>query len=106
MVGSTCVSYSDPASTCLTINVKVGDDMADPGATADLAKFPAAIGMCVEKLGCPQIKALYPNVDMTCADASTSCATGYTCSDSSSGSMAQISMSAVIFSLCAAMYQL
>jgi hypothetical protein len=44
-----------------------------------------------------------PTVDIACVADATSCAVGNTCS---AGSMAQVSMSAVLFALCAALYQL
>jgi hypothetical protein len=57
---------------------------------------------CTNTIGCDAMKVLYP--DSTCgAEGATSCPRGLTCG---AGSMATVSMSAVLFALCAALYQL
>jgi hypothetical protein len=57
----------------------------------------------VEPATCAGMKLIMSTLDITCADNATSCGVGNTCS---AGSMAQVSMSAVLFALCAALYQL
>jgi hypothetical protein len=101
MTGTICTASGVIAGdkTCMTISVKEGDDMGDDGKAA----FPRAMAQCISPGNCAAYKASMPNNGINCADAATSCAVGHTCS---AGSMAQVSMSAVLFALCAAMYQL
>jgi hypothetical protein len=94
----------------MAISVKEGDNIRiwveSYGRTGDdtkYAAFPRAMGRCVSSGSCDLWKAVMPTIDINCADAATSCAVGDTCS---AGSMAQVSMSAVLFALCAALYQL
>jgi hypothetical protein len=96
----TTATGTDTGSTCATVNLKAGDklDPAEPAVTFDYAETN-----CVEPARCALMKAAMPTLDITCADAATSCGVGNTCS---AGSMAQVSMSAVLFALCAALYQL
>jgi hypothetical protein len=110
MTGSSCTVSGVIAGdkTCMTVSVKEGDSMGDanrpraPSLTT-VTTFPMTIAQCISPENCAAFKALHPNNDINCADAATSCAVGHTCS---AGSMAQVSMSAVLFALCAAMYQL
>jgi hypothetical protein len=85
-------------SQCLTSNIKTGDTMGTDVATFDYTMQSG----CTNAIGCEAMKVLYP--DSTCgAEGATSCPRGLTCG---AGSMATVSMSAVLFALCAALYQL
>jgi hypothetical protein len=96
----TTATGAEEGSTCATVNLKAGDKL-DP--TADPVTFAYTGRNCVPPATCTMMETVMSTLDITCADAATSCDAGTTCS---AGSMAQVSMSAVLFALCAALYQL
>jgi hypothetical protein len=72
----TTAEGDDTGSTCMTINMKEGDDLGDG---EPLNEFSATMGSCSDPASCTTMKGLMPTVDITCAADATSCAVGNTC---------------------------
>jgi len=72
----TTAKFDMTGSTCMTMNVKTGDNLGE-----EVAKFDMTGAQCVSAGSCAMIKGYLPTLDISCAEASRSCAVGYTCPD-------------------------
>jgi hypothetical protein len=72
----TTATGTDEGSTCATVNLKPGDTL-DP--TEDPVTFAYTGRNFVPPATCTLMKTLLSTLDITCADAATSCDAGTTC---------------------------